>query len=323
MLYSFLKIFVGLARYIFCRRVIINKPELLNEKGPLLLACSHPNSFLDAVMLDLIFEQPIWSLTRGDMFVKKYIRNILWSLRMLPVYRPSEGVENLSENYKTFDTCIELFRRSGVVLIFSEGLCVNEWHLRPLKKGTARLAIKCQDENIPLKILPVGFNYSSYRRFGKNVFINFGNIFTMDEMDKTAAEGIRNQVFNNQLKKELEPLVFEIEKNDLKKQKELLEIQPSLTSKIMLAGPALIGFVIHAPIYILLKLIVLSKLRKTVHVDSVLIALLVFSYPFYILLIVLISFLITKTWWVLLLFIMLPFTAWGYVRLKGQLDKSN
>lgn len=321
MLYSFLKIFVGTARFIFCRRVIINKPELLKEKGPLMIACSHPNSFLDAVMLDLIFEQPIWSLTRGDMFVKKYISKILWSLRMLPVYRPSEGVENLSENYKTFDTCIELFRRGGVVLIFSEGLCENEWHLRPLKKGTARLAIKCQDENIPLKILPVGLNYSSYRRFGKNVFINFGKIFTLDEMNKTAAEGIRNQVFNNQLKKEMEPLVFEIEKNDLQKQKKLLEIKPSLAMKILLALPALIGYIIHAPLFLLIKLSVWNKLCRTVHVDSVLIALLVFSYPVYLLLIIFLTFLFTKTWCVLFLFIVLPFTAWSYVQLKGQLDK--
>ena len=60
---------------------------------------------------------------------------------MLPVYRPSEGVENLSENYKTFDTCIELFKRGEIVLIFSEGLCVNEWHLRPLKKEQQGLPI--------------------------------------------------------------------------------------------------------------------------------------------------------------------------------------
>ena len=109
----------------------------------------------------------------------------------------------------------------------------------------------------------------------------------------------------------------------VEKQKELLQIKPSLTSKILLVVPALIGFVIHAPLYLLLKLIVLGKLRKTVHVDSVLIALLVFSYPFYILLIVLVFFLFIKSLWVFLLFIMLPFTAWSYVQLKGQLDKSN
>ena len=321
MLYSALKIIVGFAARIFSRRIIINNPELLKEKGPLLLACNHPNSFLDAVLLDVIFRQPIWSLTRGDAFINKFVGNLLFSLKMLPVYRPSEGVENLSDNYKTFDDCIDIFRKNGVVLIFSEGLCENEWHLRPLKKGTARLAIRCQDENIPLKILPVGINYSSFTRFGKNIFINFGNLFTTDEMDATASEGIRNQVFNNRLQKELEPLVFEIEKNDKEKQKQLLEIKPSRISKILLFIPALAGWLIHAPLYLPLKTITQYKLRNTVHNDSVLIALLVFIYPFYLLLIVFLFFFFTQCGWVFFLFLIFPFTAWSYVELKGQLDK--
>ena len=321
MLYSALKVIIRIAARIFCRKILINKPELLKEKGPLILACNHPNSFLDAVILDILFEQPIWSLTRGDAFINKFVGKILLSLKMLPVYRPSEGVENLSENYKTFDACIDIFKKDGVVLIFSEGLCVNEWHLRSLKKGTARLAIKCQDENIPLKILPVGINYSSFRRFGKNIFINFGNLFTTAEMDAKAGEGIRNQVFNNRLQKELEPLVFEIEKNNKQKQKELLEINPSFISKILLAIPALIGWLVHAPLYLPLKIFTLNKFQRTVHVDSVLIALLVFLYPVYLLLIILLLIIYTKYWWAFFLILFLPFTAWSYVQVKGQLEK--
>src|SRR6187455_2512324 len=208
MLYSILKVIVRLAAKIFCRKIIINNPELLKEKGPLILACSHPNSFLDAVLMDILFEQPVWSLTRGDAFLNKKITRLFYKLKMLPVYRPSEGVENLSENYKTFDTCIELFKRNQVVLIFSEGLCVNEWHLRSLKKGTARLAYKCMQENIPLKILPVGINYSSFQRFGKNLFVNFGNLFSVKDFDQGLSDGAFYQVFNNTLQEELRPLVL-------------------------------------------------------------------------------------------------------------------
>src|SRR5215510_9787606 len=203
MLYAILKVIVRLAAKIFCRKIIINDRELLKEKGPLILACNHPNSFLDAVIMDILFEQPIWSLARGDAFLNKSVNKILFKLKMLPVYRPSEGVENLSENYKTFDTCIELFRRNEIVLIFSEGRCINEWHLRPLKKGTARLAYKCLQENIPLQVLPVGINYSSYQRFGKNLFINFGNLLSVTDFDKNLTDGAFNQAFNNTLQQEL------------------------------------------------------------------------------------------------------------------------
>jgi len=320
MLYAILKVIVRLAARIFCRKIIVNKPELLKEKGPMILACSHPNSFLDAVLMDILFEKPIWSLTRGDAFLNKRITKLFYKFKMLPVYRPSEGVENLSENYKTFDSCIELFKQGEIVLIFSEGLCENEWHLRPLKKGTARLAYKCQQENIPLKILPVGINYSSFKRFGKNLFVNFGTIFTANDFDKNLSDGAWNQVFNNKLEQELRPLVFEIEKNDKKKQKELLEINPPLLTKILLAIPAAIGLLTHAPLYLPIKYWVHKKYNNSGHVDAMQIVLPIFIYPFYLLLIVLFSFFIFKTGWVFLLFLMLPFTAWSYVQVKGQLD---
>jgi len=243
MLYAILKVIVRLAARIFCRKIIINDRDRLKEKGPMIIASNHPNSFLDAVIMDILFEQPIWSLTRGDAFLGKRINRILFKLKMLPVYRMREGVENLSENYKTFDTCMELFRRGEIVQIFIEGLCVNEWHLRPLKKGTARLAYKCLQENIPLKILPVGINYSSYKRFGKNLFINFGNMLSVNDFDKVVSDGSFNLVLNNALQQELRPLVYEIEKSDKQNQKKLLEIKVPPLTKMILAVPAAISFV--------------------------------------------------------------------------------
>ena len=320
MLYSVLKVIVRMAARIFCRKIIINKPELLKEKGPMILACSHPNSFLDAVLMDILFEKPIWSLTRGDAFLNKRITNLFYKLKMLPVYRPSEGVENLSENYKTFDACIELFKKGEIVLIFSEGLCVNEWHLRSLKKGTARLAYKCQQENIPLKILPVGINYSSFKRFGKNLFVNFGNIFTANDFDKNLSDGAWNQVFNNKLQQELSPLVFEIEKKDKKKQKELLEIKPSLLTKFLLTIPAAICWLIHAPLYLPIKYWIQKKYNNSGHVDAMQIVLPLLIYPFYLLLITFLLFFTLNTYLLFLLMIILPFTAWSYVQVKRQLD---
>ncbi len=322
MLYSTLKVIVRLAAKIFCRKIFINKPELLKEKGPMILACNHPNSFLDAVIMDILFKQPVWSLTRGDAFINKTVGKILFKLKMLPVYRPSEGVENLSENYKTFENCIELFKCGEIVLIFSEGLCVNEWHLRPLKKGTARLSYKCLQENIPLKILPVGINYSSYNRFGKNLFINFGNLLSVNDFDKSLADGAFNQVFNNSLHQELRPLVYEIDKNDKQKQKELLETNHSIITKILLAIPAATGWLLHAPLYLPVKFWVNNKYRNTGHVDSMQIALSLFIYPLYLLLIVTILFFVLKSWWVLFVFLLSPLTAWSYVQLKSPIDIS-
>ena len=305
---------------IFCRRIIINKPELLKKEGPLLLACNHPNSFLDAAILADLFEQPVHSLTRGDVFKKPFYGKILTALKMLPVYRTSEGVENLGINYETFDNCKNIFKKDGVVLIFSEARCINEWHLRTLRKGTARLAFSSWDENIALEVLPVGINYSSFRRFSKNVFINFGEIITKNDFDLNHGDGRRYHSLTNKLQEQLQQLVFEIDKNDIQKQKQILEKQSSLFAKIILFIPATVGWLLHAPLYLPIKQFTTKKTFNNDHYDSVLVALLLFTYPFYVLLITLIVLILTHNSFAWLLIVALPFSAWAYVQLKPQLD---
>jgi 1-acyl-sn-glycerol-3-phosphate acyltransferase len=321
LLYQLLKIWGRLAMLIFCRKVVINKPTLLHTKGPLLLAANHPNSFLDGILLDILFKQPVWSLARGDAFKTKWITRFFTAIKLLPVFRTSEGVENLSGNYQTFNSCIHIFKKNGVVLIFSEGKCINEWHLRPLKKGTARLAMQAWEQHIPLTILPVGINYSSFSRFGKNVFINFGESITPAHINMLDTDGARHQSFNNHLQQQLKELVFEIDPGDREKQKRLLEIQPSVLKKIVLFIPAVLGLLLNAPLYIPLELLINKKTFQTDHYDSVITGVLFLIYPVYLLLLLVIA----AQWFPLkhslLLLLIIPFTAWSYTQLKPQLDK--
>ncbi len=321
MLYHLLKIIARIAIRIFCRKIIINKPGFLKIEGPVLLACNHPNSFLDSVILDTLFEKPVWSLARGDVFKKPFYIRLLTALKILPVFRTSEGVENLSENYKTFDACINIFLDKGIVAIFSEGKCINEWHLRPLKKGTARLALKAWEEKIPLKVLPVGINYSSFSRFGKNVLINFGELIAKENINFSEPDGLRHQSFNALLQKELEQGVLEIPKNDKQKQKELLEIRPSLLKKIILAIPAAAGWLLHFPLYLPVKKFTWKRTHENDHYDSVMTGVLLFTYPVYLFLLMIVVWMLTKCWWIIFLLLIMPFTAWSYVQLKPQLDK--
>jgi apolipoprotein N-acyltransferase len=118
----------------------------------------------------------------------------------------------------------------------------------------------------------------------------------------------------------LKPLVFEIKKNDKKRQKELLEIKPSPLTKILLAIPAAIGWLVHVPFYLPLKYWIHKKYDNSGHIDAMQVALPLFIYPFYLLLIAFLLFLALDTYWVFLLLFILPFTAWSYVQVKGQLD---
>ena len=289
-------------------------------QGPVLIASNHPNSFLDAVIIDIMFETEIWSLARGDVFTGSQIKKLLHAVRILPIYRTSEGVENLSSNYSTFDACVEIFRNNGAVQIFSEGLCINEWHLRPLKKGTARLAFKAWDQQIPLKVIPLALNYNSFKLSGKNIFLNLGEPIEATAIDMSLSEGQRFQQFNAKLSAQLRQLTFEIDKNDKEKQCQLLTIPQSTFKKVLLFIPSIIGWLIHAPYYLPLKWFTKSSYQNSGHYDSVLTSLLVFTYWIYVLALTVAAYMVSRNHisWVLL--ILLPFFAWSHVQLKRQID---
>ncbi len=320
MLYPLIKILAKLAIHLYCRDIKINNKNVLKTAGPLLLAANHPNSFLDAIILCTLFNRPIYSLARGDAFKNKWVAKILINLKLMPVYRVSEGVENLEENYKTFDTCKNVFKQNGIVLIFSEGLCINEWHLRPLKKGTARLAISSWEQGIPLQVLPVGINYSSFKIFGKNVQLFFGNFITKKNIDTAQGHGKAIQSFNANVVQQLKPFVFEIDKNNKEGLYNKFYVPQFFFKKIILFIPAILGWIFNAPLFYSIKLLVKKLSADSDHYDSIIVGILFLAYPVYLIAIALIAFAFAHNLFSFLVLLFFPCSAWCYVQIKKQLD---
>ncbi len=321
MLYRLLKLPAKLALLFWCRYLRINKKEFLAHEGPLLIAANHPNSFLDAILLCTLFKKTVYALARGDVFTNPFYNKLLRSLNMFPVYRLSEGAENIGHNYKTFDDCIDIFKQNGIVLIFSEGKCINEWNLRPLKKGTARLALDAWQQNIPLQIIPTGINYNSFTAFGKNVFLNFGKMITKENfgMQADEPEGLRIQHFNQILKTQLEHLLIQLKPADPKIIREKFHVNISPLKKILLFLPACFGYILHAPLYLPVKSFAFKKFGRIDHFDSVVTGMLFLLYPFYLILIALIIGCFISGYWWALTFLFIPFTAWSFVQVKKQI----
>ena len=291
---------------------------MLSMKGPLLIAANHPNSFLDAIVLSSLFKQPIYSLARGDAFTNQFHGKLLRSMNMLPVYRITEGVENLENNYETFDACKEIFKKNGIVLIFSEGRCINEWRLRPLMKGTARLALSSWHDGIPLNILPLGINYQSFRSFGKNIHLNFGNIISEKNIPSNEGYGKTINEFNDKLRSELKSLVIEIVPAENEKVRAIFFIKQPVLKQALLFIPALAGYFLHAPLYVPIKILAAKIDGGNDHFDSLVVGLLFILYPFYLLLIGLLAYWLVGGYWWLAVFILLPVCAWSFVQLKKQ-----
>ena len=187
-------------------------------------------------------------------------------------------------------------------------------------KGTARLAISSWQQGIPLKVLPIGINYSSFEKFGKNIHLFLGDFITAKEVDYKEGFGKGIQSFNKVAQQQLSRFVYEIEKSDKEKIQKLFFIPQPAIKKIILFVPSIAGWLLHAPLYYPLKKIIIKKTNDTDHFDSIIVGLLFFTYPLYVVMISVSLFLLSgqlNFFWLLLLF---PFTAWAHLQLKKQID---
>ena len=348
MLYSVLQFIIRVSLRIFCANITLSSKDVLQSKGPLLLACNHPNGFLDAIIIGSLFKQPVYYLARGDAFKYAFTNKLLKALKMLPIYRLSEGREYLSLNEKTFDACHQILLQGGIVLIFSEGISKHSWQLQPLKKGTARIAFKAwQEPSIGerFRILPVSINYHSFTQFGKQVIVHLGDIITKQQDLLRAQEGERTQQLNSLLATQLLKGMLVANGNTnlvqtlITKHTQLikspttavgdlqhLQANYQLTSlpksnhlflpKMLLLMPAIVGFVLHAAFYFPIKKLVQYVTKGSVFYDSALFAVLLMLYPIYYVMLTLLALHFTNNIALQIVVLLMPFWLWLLVRFK-------
>lgn len=276
MIYSILKPFIRIALFFFCRKIYIQNKQITQLKGPILLTANHPNSFFDAIIIGAFFKYPIHFLARGDAFNKPYHRFLLSLLNMIPIYRLSEGKENLGLNNYAFAASKQILEKDGIVLIFIEGICLLTNQLQPFKKGAARIALDYQGKK-PLNIVPIGIAYDGFNAWGKTVQIGLGNPVLAKQLLPYEDRAKNMNYFNTAVRHQLEPLIVTPAK------------EPSINSKqlILLAN---LGIILHQPFFKLLQKQVYRKTSRTVFYDSVLFGCLFILYPLYLFLIFILAY---------------------------------
>lgn len=209
--YNYCKWNTRILSHLYYKNIKVCGTENIPKIGPVVLAANHPNSFLDAVLIGAALPRDTHFLARGDAFSNKTAAKILGSLNMLPVFRLSEGKENLNKNTETFDACQNILKKNGIVLIFAEGLSENNWELRSLKKGPARIAKKAwnsESDSRNLTIIPVGITYEHFKGEGKNVLINFGSPIKKEDFDYNKNEALFVKELNHKLSEEFKELAY-------------------------------------------------------------------------------------------------------------------
>jgi 1-acyl-sn-glycerol-3-phosphate acyltransferase len=183
-IYHYLKIYCTIALWFYFRRWQVYKHSPIPD-GPVIFVANHQNAFLDAILMICSTKRTPWSLTRANVFNKPLVKKFLTIIKMLPVYRFRDGFSTLRKNDEMIENCVNLLTNGKCILIFGEGNHNDQWYLRPLQKGFARIALAAEEKNdwkLGVKIVPVGLQYDSHGDFRSRVLVSFGTPILVKEV---------------------------------------------------------------------------------------------------------------------------------------------
>ena len=258
MLIFLLKHFVRLGLAIFCPEIHIKNKKALAKKGPILLVANHPDSFLDAIILGAYYKRKLHYLARGDVFQKPLFGYLLRKIGMIPIHRIREGKEHLHRNSSTFQESVEILNNGGVVLIFIEGICLNNHVIQPFKKGATRILEATHAIGTFPLIHIASLGYNSFTAFGKIVNIH-----------------IESLEWNHAIENPKDRILFN------EKVKRILVKNLEVPNRFISTKKNFIYYLIR-PYYCLIRNFVKKKTKGTVFYDSVLFAVLLFTFPIYV-----------------------------------------
>ena len=161
LVYGFAKFLVIASTRIFFSRIYKKSGERFNRKDrPTILSSNHPNTMLDCLN---VAERIPWQMTHflgnANMFQGKIGNWFFTNFFVIPIQRKEDSGNRKFDNKKSFAKVNAFLESGGALFIAPEGGSNIARRLRPLKSGTARMALNTEHENdfqLGLEILPIG-----------------------------------------------------------------------------------------------------------------------------------------------------------------------
>ncbi|MGI9610843.1 MAG: 1-acyl-sn-glycerol-3-phosphate acyltransferase, partial [Acidimicrobiia bacterium] len=121
-------------------------------------------------------------------------------LRAIPVHKPEEH-KGVTKNDQMFGSAYEALGDGTMLLIFPEGITVDDPSIARIKTGAARIALGARAQGTDgIQIVPAGIHYEDKAALRSRVFINIGSPLDLDaELDDYLEEGADSSPENRPL----------------------------------------------------------------------------------------------------------------------------
>jgi len=162
-------------------RIEVRGLDRVDWDEPCILSPNHQNAFLDALLVGITAPVPLTFPSRASVFGTPFDW-FLDALHMVPIYRRRDGFDKLQKTRDVLAQQRERLREGRSLVMFSETEHAHTYYLRPLSRGSARLALKTQQQtDRSVQLVPVGINYYHLCRPGFKVSIVFGTPLSVRE----------------------------------------------------------------------------------------------------------------------------------------------
>jgi len=214
--YAIIKFILKIPHSVFYRKIIVEGLENIPKNKPIIFAPNHQNAVMDP--LAMIFstnKQPVF-LARGDAFNNRTIAKIFAVLKILPVFRQRDGIEQLKKNEAIFQKSVDVLKNNNAFCLFPEGQHNPQRFLRPLQKAIPRIAFQAEEQTnyeLDIKIIPTGIYYEDKTKALSILHIHYGKAISV--LDYVEAYKENQQKAMNALKiemsKKIKPLMIDIQ----------------------------------------------------------------------------------------------------------------
>ena len=168
--------YIKLGLFFYSKKTTVLGRNNIPKKGAVLFAVNHPNGLVDPLFVTTTNSRQNHFLVRAASFKNPFIKKVLESLYLMPIYRIRDGIKQLSNNQEIFEKCHHILNKGETLMIFPEGSHDKKRSVRPLSKGFTRIVSGALEKhkNLEIKVIPVGITYQHPSHFPAKVTVNYG-----------------------------------------------------------------------------------------------------------------------------------------------------
>lgn len=197
-LYSFLRHYVDFLVRMSYRDLRYVDRNRVPKDGAVIYAPNHTGTLMDAMMLLAMDASPKVFVARADLFKNPTLKKIFTFLKIMPIMRMRDGIDEVKRNNETIERAVEVLRDKVPFVIFPEGMHQTKYSSLPLSKGIFRIAFQAHDlmPDTPLYIVPVGIRYGSFFRYRSTARVQMGEPINVGEFIAEHSESTPQEQMN-------------------------------------------------------------------------------------------------------------------------------